>query len=186
MRALIGKFLFHLFGWTLIGEYPGNGKSFVMIVAPHTSNWDVPLGICVKWWQNMRVQFYVKSELFFFPLNLLLKYLGAIPIDRKGNTKFVFQVIKDFKRKKNHRILITPEGTRRKVRKFKSGYYFIAKGAEVPILPVIFDFTKKEIVIEKFFHPTDDEVADQEFIEKIYDGVVGKIPENSFTRTKVS
>ena len=65
--GLIGKFLFtKVVGWKLIGKYPGNEMSFVMIVAPHTSNWDVPLGICVKWWVNMKIKFYVKNELFFF------------------------------------------------------------------------------------------------------------------------
>lgn len=183
MLAFIGKIIFHALGWKLIGTYPGNDKSFVLIVAPHTSNWDVPLGLCVKWWINMKIGFYVKSELFFFPLGVLLRAVGAIPLDRSGGTNFVFSVIKDFKRRDNHRILITPEGTRKKVKRFKSGYYFIAKGAEVPVLPVIFDFEKKEMIIKDLFYPTDDEKKDQEEIEKLYDGYIGKIPEYSFTRS---
>lgn len=182
MFSLIGKFLFHLVGWQLEGDYPGNDQSFVIIVAPHTSMWDVPIGICVKWWKKMNVAFYVKEELFFFPLSIILRGLNAIPIKRTGNTNFVFEVVKDFKTRKSHRILITPEGTRKKVTKFKSGYYFIAKGAGVPILPVIFDFENKKIIMKEFFYPTDDPKKDQSAVEDIFDGYKGKNPEYSFSK----
>ncbi|MDG2449890.1 MAG: 1-acyl-sn-glycerol-3-phosphate acyltransferase [Saprospiraceae bacterium] len=184
MLSIIGKFLFHLVGWKLEGDYPGNENSFVVIVAPHTSMWDVPIGICVKWWKKMNVAFYVKEEMFFFPISIILKGLNAIPIKRSGNTNFVFEVVKDFKTRRSHRILITPEGTRKKVKSFKTGYYFIAKGAGVPILPVIFDFENKTIIMKDLFYLTDDIEKDQSDIEDIYDGYKGKIPDFSFSKAK--
>ena len=184
MLSVIGKFLFHLVGWKLLGDYPGNDKSFVIIVAPHTSMWDVPIGICVKWWKKMNVAFYVKEEMFFFPIGIILRALNAIPIKRTGNTNFVFEVVKDFNNRKSHRILITPEGTRKKVKKFKSGYYYIAKGANVPILPVIFDFEHKTMIMKEFFYVTDDAEKDQNDIEDIFDGYLGKVPEFSFSKSK--
>jgi len=181
MFQWIGRFVFtKLYGWKFKGAYPGNDKSFVVIVAPHTSMWDVPLGISLKWWQQMNVTFYVKEELFFFPLNIILKAIQAVPIRRSGNTNFVSAVAEDFKQHGNRRILITPEGTRKKVDKFKSGYYYIAKGAGVPILPTIFDFEKKEIVMNEFFYPTEDEEKDMRAIEDIFRGYQGKVREYSF------
>ena len=183
MFAWIGKFVFtYIFRWKVIGTYPGNDKSYVAIVAPHTSMWDVPIGTSLKWWKQMNVSFYVKEELFFFPLNLVLKGIQAVPIRRSGNTNFVTAVVNDFKEHGNWRILITPEGTRKKVNKFKTGFYYIAKGADVPILPIIFDFKKKEIVIKEFFHPTHDETKDLDEIENIFDGYKGKVPEYSFSK----
>jgi len=182
MISLLGKTAFHLLGWKLVGTYPGNKKSFVMIVAPHTSNWDVPLGLYVKFWIKMKIKFYVKSELFTPPLGWLLKWSGALPIVRSRSTNFVRQVVNDFKTKKSHRIIITPEGTRKKVRKFKTGFYHIANVAQVPILPVIFDYTRKEVIFKNLFYPTRNSEKDIAEIEMIYDGIVGKVPEFSFKR----
>jgi len=156
MFQWIGRFVFtKLYGWTFKGAYPGNDKSFVVIVAPHTSMWDVPLGISLKWWQQMNVTFYVKEELFFFPLNIILKAIQAVPIRRSGNTNFVSAVAEDFKQHGNRRILITP-------------------------LPTIFDFEKKEIVMNEFFYPTEDEEKDMRAIEDIFRGYQGKVREYSF------
>ena len=91
-------------------------------------------------------------------------------------------VVNDFKVHGNRRILITPEGTRKKVNKFKTGFYYIAKGAGVPILPVVFDFEKKEIIFNDFFYPTDDKAKDLNEIENIFDGYIGKVPEYSFSK----
>ena len=185
MFAWIGKFVFNvIYRWKFVGSYPGNDKSYVVIVAPHTSMWDVPLGISLKWWQQMNITFYVKEELFFFPLNLVLKAIQAVPIKRSGNTNFVSAVVKDFKEHGNRRILITPEGTRKKVNKFKTGFYYIAKGAGVPILPVIFDFKAKEIIFNDFFYPTDNDEKDISQLEDLFDGYQGKVPEFSFSKDK--
>lgn len=177
---IIGKFLFWLIGWTHKGEYPGNDNSFIIIVAPHTSNWDVPIGLFFRFWQNMKVKFYVKEELFFPPLSWLLYALGALPIVRSRSTNFVSQVIDDFKKRKSHRILITPEGTRKKVGKFKTGFYHIAHGAQVPILPVAFDYKNKQIIIFDFYYTTGDAEKEIREIEQLFDRIQGKCQEHSF------
>ena len=183
MFSLIGNFIFHkIFRWRLVGNYPGNDQSFVIIVAPHTSMWDVPIGISCKWWKQMNVTFYIKEELFFFPLSLILRAIQAIPIKRSGKTNFVSTVINDFISHGNRRILITPEGTRKKVAKFKTGFYYIAKGANTPILPVIFDYEKKEIIMNDFYYPSGDDQKDISEIENIFVGYKGRNPEYSFSK----
>lgn len=181
MLRSIGQFLFtKIFRWSFEGTYPGNEQSFVLIVAPHTSMWDVPIGLGLKWWYDMQVSFYVKEEMFFFPLKYILKTVKAIPIKRSGNTNFVAGVVADFKNHGNRRILITPEGTRKKVNQFKSGYYYIAKGAGVPILPTIFDFEKKTIIMLDLFYPSGEDERDLRQIEDMFRGYKGKHEAYSF------
>ena len=180
MMKILGKFLFNLIGWKMVGEYPGNDRSFVIIVAPHTSNWDVPIGLCLKFWKNIKAKFYVKSEIFFPPLGWLLGALGALPVERRRSTRFVHFVIQDFKNRENHRIIITPEGTRKKVDKFKSGFYHIALGAQVPVLPIIFDYGNKQIVFKDLLYLSGDASKEIAQIEKMFEGVKGKYPELSF------
>lgn len=180
MMSILGKFLFQLIGWKYKGEYPGNDKSFVIIIAPHTSNWDVPIGLFLKFWLNIKSSFYVKSEIFFPPLGWLLKALGALPVVRSRSTRFVNHVIEDFRKRKNHRIIITPEGTRKGVDKFKTGFYHIAYGAKVPILPILFDYVNKQITFKDFIYPSGDAKKEIPEIEKMFEGVKGKYPERSF------
>ena len=181
--SYIGRFLFWIIGWKFEGKVPSNDLSYVMIVAPHTSNWDVPLGLFFKYWKKMDVKFYVKKELFFPPLSWLLRSLGALPITRSRSTNFVSQVTEDFKTRKSHRILLTPEGTRKKVEKFKSGFYHIANNAQVPIVPVAFDFPKKTILIFDLVYPTGDAEKEIRLIEDQYVGIIGYDPEKSFSRS---
>ena len=182
--SLLGKFLFWVIGWRFEGSYPGNDKSFVIIVAPHTSNWDVPIGLFVKFWKKMDAKFYVKTELFFPPLSWLLKALGALPIERNKSTRFVHYVIEDFKKRKSHRIIITPEGTRKAVDKFKTGFYHIAHGAGVPILPIIFDYSTKTIKFNELIYTKGDAPKEVAEIEKVFEGIRGKNIEYSFKNAK--
>ena len=180
MFSLICKWIYHLIGWRLKGEYPNDIPKKIIIVAPHTSAWDVPLGLLVKSWLKMDVQYYVKKEMFKGILKYILPITQAIPIDRSGNTNFVDSVIKDFKQADRRTILITPEGTRKKVEKFRTGFYYIADGAKIPIIPISFDFDKKLIEIHDTYYTNghaDKEIAE---IEDIFRGIPGCIREYSF------
>ncbi len=181
MFSLICKWVYHLIGWQVKGTYPHEIPKKIIIVAPHTSAWDVPLGLLVKFWLKMEAQYYVKTEMFKGPLKYILRWTGAIPIDRSGNTNFVDSVVADFKKADKRTILITPEGTRRKVEKFKTGFYYIAHGAQIPIIPISFDFVNKTIAIHPPYHTHGKTDIEIEEIENIFRGIIGYNKEYSFS-----
>ncbi len=180
MFRLICKWIYHLIGWRLKGEYPHHIPKKIIIVAPHTSAWDVPVGLLVKSWLKMDVQYYVKKEMFKGILKYILPLTQAIPIDRSGNTKFVDSVIKDYNQAEQRTILITPEGTRKKVEKFKTGFYHIADGAKIPIIPISFNFEKKLMEIHPPYYTTGNSEKEIAEIEDIFRGIPGCIREYSF------
>lgn len=180
MFAKLCKLVFRLIGWKLIGRYPVEQQKMVIIVAPHTSAWDVPLGLLINYSQKIHGDFYVKKEMFNGILRPILKWVGAIPLDRSGNLNMVDSIVRDFNKAKRRIILLTPEGTRKKVDKFKTGFYHIAHKANVPILPVVFDFGNKKMIMKDLFYTTGD--ADKEIaqIENMFRGYKGKVPAYSF------
>lgn len=179
MIGYLTKPIYHLLGWKLKGRYPRELKHLILIVAPHTSNWDFPLGLLVKFWLRMDdVSYYAKASLFKGPLGLFLKSINGIPVDRSTNHNFVNQAVRDFKEKEIHRILFTPEGTRKRRDSFKTGFYYIAKEANVPILPIIFDYGLKEIRMLEPLYVRGDGPAEIEEIRSLFKGIKGKNPEN--------
>ena len=184
MFSYLAKWVYHLIGWRLLGTYPDEIPKKIIIVAPHTSAWDVPIGLLVKIWLKMDVQYYVKQEMFKGILKYILPTTGAAPLDRSGNTNFVESVIADYNKVDRRTILITPEGTRKKVNKFRTGFYYIADGAKIPIIPISFNFEKKIIEIHPSFYTTGDAEKDIAQIENIYRGIPGCIREYSFGEIK--
>ena len=161
------------------GTFPEVDKC-VVIVIPHTHWLDFFLGLVVRKVVNKEINYIGKKSLFKPPFGWFFRWTGGAPVDRSKNSNTVDSVAQIFKEREVFRFALAPEGTRKKVDTLKTGFYHIAKKAEVPIVMVAFDFGKKEVKISKPFHPTDD--MDQDF-EKIYDfykGVKGKIPEYSF------
>ena len=182
MIQWLAKTIYHLIGWKVVGRYPREIKKKVLVVAPHTSSWDVPVGLLVKVWLKMDdVTFYAKKELFTGLQGRFLRFMGAAPVDRGKNNNLVGQVLSDFKNKDHHTILITPEGTRRKVAKFKTGFYYMANKADVPIIPIIFDFEEKAIKFLEPYYTSGDLEKEVKEIEDIFRGVPGKVREYSFT-----
>ena len=173
------KFIFcKVLGWKIIGE-TNPVKKCVMIVAPHTHWLDFFVAIPVRRILNLKINFIGKKELFFFPLNYILKYLGGSPVNRNSKSKTVDLIAEKFSKKDLYRLALSPEGTRNKVNEWKTGFYYIAKKANVPIVSVSMDAKKKEVVFSKPFYPTNDIKKDFEFLKKFYDGVVGIVAENS-------
>jgi len=166
-------------GWTLVGQLPPD-KKFVAIAAPHTSNWDFPLFMGVVGVLNMRVSFLGKHTLFKGPLGWLFYYLGGIPVDRfsLSASDIVDQVISIFNQKDRLILGVAPEGTRSGVKKWKTGFYRIAVGANVPIAFAFVDSSKKEIGFGPLFHPTGNMEADFLEIQKFYQMKVGINPQN--------
>ena len=174
-----GRAFIRLWGWRVVGEVPDD-KKLVFIAAPHTSNWDFPIFMSVVCHFGMRVRFLGKHTLFKGPLGWLFYYLGGIPVDRAGRdaSDAVDQAIEVFHAHDALILGIAPEGTRTKVRKWKTGFYRIAVGAGVPIGLAYIDSQKKAVGIHGVFYPTGDMAADMATIQAIYAEKAGVNPDN--------
>lgn len=152
-------------------------KKAVIIAAPHTSWHDFPLGILLRSVVGLKTNFVGKKELFAFPFGWIFRALGGTPIDRHTKENKVQAIANLFNDKEEFRMAMSPEGTRKKVEEWRTGFYYIAKTAKVPILMVTLDFGKKENKISEPFYPTDDKEADFKFMRSFFKDAVGKVPE---------
>jgi 1-acyl-sn-glycerol-3-phosphate acyltransferase len=181
MKKQIYKWLFFdLMGWKIVGTIKPEVTKCVMMVMPHTSNHDFYLGVFTRGITQLEMNWIGKKELFMFPFNYYFRYMGGEPLDRSGGLNKVDAIASIFKRKEVFRLAVAPEGTRKKVTQLKTGFYYIALKAGVPIIPVAFDFGKKEVNLGQPIVPTGDYDADLVQLQKHFVGVVGKIPENGF------
>ncbi len=175
MKAL-ARFLLRLFGWRLRFSDPGTSR-YVLIVAPHTSNWDFPVGYAANVALGLDVHFLGKHSLFEGPFGWFMRWLGGIPVYRHNAGDLVDQVSQRFAEADRLVLAMTPEGTRGKAPHWKTGFWRIARGAGVPIVMATLDYGRKEIVVSPPFHPGDDLEADFEHIRAFYAGKTGKRPE---------
>ena len=170
--------IFYRMGWTIIGTVPTHLKKYVIAVAPHTSWWDFVIGILARSAMKIeRTRFLGKSQLFVPPYGWFFKMLGGTPVDRSSPHDVVDQVVNIFNAHDEFILGLAPEGTRKKVDKLRTGFYYIAKKAGVPILPVGFDFEKKQIIIGEPRLTSDDFDRDIEALLSFYRPIKGKIPE---------
>lgn len=181
MKKNIYKLLFfRLMGWKIVGKLDPNIKKCVMMVMPHTSAHDFYLGIFTRGILGLEMNFIAKKELFRFPFGIYFRYMGGEPLDRAGGLNKVEAIAEIFEKKKIFRLAIAPEGTRKYVSELKTGFYFIAKKANVPIIPVAFDFGKKEVRFGAAFYPTEDLSSDFTILNNYFTNVKGKIPQNGY------
>ena len=176
------KWLTHLvvrmLGWRLEGEAPKENK-YVAIFAPHTSNWDAFFGLCIRFGIEERsASWMLKDNFFRFPVAGLLRWLGAIPIDRGRASNVVNPVVEIFNERDEMVLGITPEGTRKRVPKWKKGFYYIAVKANVPILMCYVDFARKVAGIGPILYPTGDIDADMRTFRDFYSTISPKYPDN--------
>ena len=155
----IGRLSMAASGWTFEGNWPDEPKYIVAIV-PHTSNADFPVGVNVLLSMGLRLDFMGKESLFWEPFGTFLRWLGGVPIDRGATGGAVGSAIEQFKERDQFILVITPEGTRRKVDRWKTGFYHIAYGAGVPIVPAGFDYATKTVKIGPPLMPSGDMEAD--------------------------
>jgi 1-acyl-sn-glycerol-3-phosphate acyltransferase len=170
--------ILRLIGWTSIGNKVSVPK-YVLIGAPHTSNWDFPLMLLVVLELRLQLFWMGKHTLFPFPFSGLTKWLGGIPINRVKSHNTVHDIVGQFKSNDNFVVLVPPEGTRRKVSKWKTGFYHIANNAGVPILMGYLDAEKKEAGFANFFYPTGELESDMKEIRSFYAPKKGLTAENS-------
>jgi 1-acyl-sn-glycerol-3-phosphate acyltransferase len=177
MLAWLSKIVLGIFGWKTNGALPPGIKKAVLIVAPHTSYWDFVIGRLTFWAARTKVKVLIKDEVFFFPLGLLLRWLGGIPVARGKKNNMVDQVVDYFSHSEKLTVVITPEGTRRIVRQWKKGFYMIALEAKVPIALGFVDYKNKTGGIGPLIYPTGDFDKDMNQIYGFYKDKTGKYPE---------
>jgi 1-acyl-sn-glycerol-3-phosphate acyltransferase len=178
MIARLARWLLSLRGWKVIGTTPTVPK-FVIIAAPHTTNWDFPITLLAATALNMRVKWLAKHTLFKFPFGGIMRALGGIPVDRTASHNMVENAIQILKDSTRLGLIVPPEGTRSKSTRWRTGFYHIAKGAHVPIVCGFLDYRKKEGGIGLTFIPTGDIEADMQQLRTFYGGITGKHPENT-------
>lgn len=168
-------FYLWFFRWKKEGQVPDVPK-FVMIAAPHTSNWDLPITLILSLAFRMKVFWLGKHTIFRAPFGGLFKWLGGVPVDRRQANDLVTQCVETFKKSARMIMVIPPEGTRSKVRYWKTGFYYIAHGAGVPIALGYIDYKRKAGGIGPAVVTTGDIEADMVKIREFYAGVTGKNP----------
>lgn len=171
------KFILKYLGWNTDVNVPDIDK-VVICLAPHTSNWDFVIGRLYYSALGLKVAFLIKKEWLRPPLGSWMRSLGAIPVDRSKKNSLTDQLAAHFKESSRMHLAITPEGTRKPNPNWKLGFYYIAKKAGVPILPVALDYKRKEAIVFDLFYPGDDEEKDIAYIKSLYKDVKGKRPEN--------
>lgn len=179
-KRLYEWIFFTLMGWQIRGAFDSKIRKCVIMVLPHTSWHDFYIGLFARGIINLEMHYVAKKELFTFPFGAYFRWMGGAPLDRSGNQNKVDAIAEIFKHRDVFRMAIAPEGTRKKVDELKSGFYYIALKAGVPILPVAFDYSKKEVNIGDYFTPTGNIDEDLKILLAHFKGVQGKFPENGF------
>lgn len=181
MKKRLYKFIyFRLLGWKLNGTIDKSIKKSIVIVIPHTSNLDFFIALLVRGIMDVEINFVGKKELFAFPFGYYFRSVGGAPLDRSGGKNNVDATAEIFSKHETFRLALSPEGTRRKVTELKTGFYYIALKANVPIIPVAFDYGKKEVRVGNPIHITGNFEEDMKVILPFFKDVKGKIPERSF------
>jgi len=175
----LGRSLLSLLGWTVLGKIDEEhaNKNLVVIVAPHTSNWDGILGVAAIAGLDARISFIGKDAAFKYGLGAFLRYMGGIPIDRSNPGGVINDAIEKIKRLNGTLLGMSPEGTRSKVEAWKTGFLRIAQGIDAKIIPASICFSKKEILLGKVFTPTGDNKKDIRDLQEYYKVFTAKHPE---------
>ncbi len=178
MGRWLSAFILRLLGWHTDGSLPGGIRKAVVVSAPHTSLWDFVIGRLTFWAIRVNIRFLIKSESFFFPLGPFLKWMGGVPVDRgKYKSNLVREVTGMFEQNEDLIVVITPEGTRKKVAQWKKGFYTIAVEARVPIALSYIDYKKKSGGIGPVIYPSGDYEQDLRIIQDFYRNVTARHPE---------
>jgi 1-acyl-sn-glycerol-3-phosphate acyltransferase len=180
--AALACAVLHRVGWRIEGTLPNDPK-LVAIVYPHTSNWDLPLGlltgIATGAFARWRYGFMMKKSVFWGPFGPFMRWLGGIPIDRSATNDIVTQMTQFFAGQHEFMLVVTPEGTRKKTTYWKSGFYHIAQAVNVPVFPVYFDYKRRIIGLCPPYTLTGDTERDLAHFRTLFAGVTPKYPGNA-------
>ena len=168
-----------LTGWKARNAFPYHLKKFIIIVGPHTSNWDFIISVAIRSALEFEhVKFLGKHQLFKPPFGFIFRWLGGTPVNRQQNKNMVDAVVDMFNTKPEFAIALAPEGTRKRVDRLRTGFYHIAKKAGVPIIMAGLDYKNKEVIFSEPFYTTDNEEKDIENIVRFFSVLQGKNPQN--------
>ena len=175
----LGRSLLSILGWKVTGIIKNDQakNNLVVIVAPHTSNWDGVLGIAALAGLDAKITFIGKDTVFKYGLGPLLRYVGGIPVNRKNPGGIIKDAIDQLKIRKGSLIAMSPEGTRAKVKEWKTGFLRIASEIKADIVPASLDFKKKEILLGEIFKPSGDNTKDILDLKQYYSAFAAKHPE---------
>jgi 1-acyl-sn-glycerol-3-phosphate acyltransferase len=172
----LGRAVLALMGWRIEGQFP-NVPKCVIIIAPHTSNWDFVVGIATLFALGLRASYLGKHSLFRGPFGALVRATGGIPVDRGAPLGVVDSAVELVRRSERIFLALSPEGTRQRVESWKSGYYRIAVGAGVPVLPVALDYPRKALVLLPLFMPSGHYERDETALRALFSARMAQRPE---------
>ena len=180
MVRWLAKMAFRVFGWKTDGTISAEIKKGIIIFAPHTSSWDFVIGRFSLLIARVPLKVLIKKESFIFPINIVLKALGGIPVDRGKKNSMVENVAQQFTECDSLFVVVTPEGSRKLVRKWKRGFYLIALEAKVPIILAFIDYGNKTGGIGPVLYPCGDFDKDMDFIYQFYSTKTARYPGNFY------
>ena len=178
LARMFSLFMLKLTGWKLEGKMPDIPK-FVVIAAPHTSNWDLPYTLFFAFALNAKIYWMGKDALFRWPFGGVFKWLGGIPIDRSKSNSVVDTIIEALRKNEELILAVSPSGTRSKVAYWKTGFYHIANGANAPVVLGFLDYRRRAGGIGPVVYPTGDIEEDMKIIREFYSGITGKYPDKA-------
>ncbi|MBK8253698.1 MAG: lysophospholipid acyltransferase family protein [Polyangiaceae bacterium] len=176
IRRFIGQSWLRAFGWKVDGG-PPDVKKAVVVAAPHTSNWDFPFTVAVAYAMDLEISWLGKHTLFQGIHGPFFKWMGGIAVDRRSRNNLVDQVVEILNSHDDLLLIVPPEGTRSVTSRWKTGFYYIAVGAKVPVILGFLDFEKKAGGLGHVFWPTGNIESDWEQIREFYRDIKGKHPE---------
>lgn len=176
MKRAIAKLFLRVTGWTFQGEIPVEQRC-VLIAAPHTSNWDLPYLLAFAWYCGIDINWMGKHQIFAGPQGRLMKALGGVPVHRDQKTNLVSQMVQAFDERDSLILTIPPEAKRKRAEHWKSGFYRIALGADVPILPTILDYGTRTGGFAPALLPTGNVSDDMDVLRAVYANCEAKYPE---------
>ena len=166
---LILKFI----NWKTEGEIPPHLNKYIFVVVPHTSNWDFFLGVTIRGAMGFHSNYLGKKSLFRFPYGFIFRALGGIPVDRSKKLNMVDQIVEEVNKREKFGLAIAPEGTRKKVETWKTGFYYIALKSGIPIIPVQFDWEHRTARFLPPFYPRGDISVDLAELKSKFEGIKG-------------
>ena len=172
----LASIILRIFGWKVVSGIPDGINKAVVVMAPHTSNWDFVIGRLAFMTHKVRIHLMIKKESFFFPLGMVLRFLGGIPVDRSHSQNTVKGITQHFHDADTFYLVITPEGTRKLSKRWKKGFYFIAQNAGVPIILGYLDYKRKIGGLGPVITPSGDYEKDLKQIESFYRGMQARHP----------
>ena len=177
IKSLFARLVLWLIGWRTEGEWPRDVRKGVLVVAPHTSNWDFPIMLALALALRIKATWMGKHTLFRPPFGWIFRLMNGLPIDRTGRNNMVDQVVAAFRDRDRMILAVLPEGTRKRTTYWKSGFYHIANGAQVPMVLGFADYGRKVGGIGPTIMPSGDIEADMDKIRAFYSTMKGKRPE---------